>query len=222
MIKFPIERMLAVQTNEQIDEIAHHSKYWMYNNPNDDPRCHKFKEKKVHRDFIRFTKEYRSNLMEMIQDRLLKYNQSRKRWYDKKRVEPTNYNSFERVGIDWYVTTEGNKKKLALHHRTAEIMDRIGANSYIVRYCDTGHYHPVNVDRMHKLLPIDDVSDGLTRSARRHVRQSVTFEMRRKRRRRINTSSKKRLRDQNIEIMQDLNLNKPRKRHKKNKKSMEA
>ena len=211
-IKFPIERLLQVQTEQEIEDIANDSIFW-FHDTSSDPRCHKFKVNPEHRHFIRFSKEHRSKLTQMIKKRLARYNKDRKRLYDSRRIQPTHYSNLERVGVDWYVTTEGNARKLAINQRIAEIIDKVGENAYIVRYVDTGHYQPVNVDRLYKMIEIKDDPDGLTKSGRRHLLKSSSYQQRKNRRKRARAKVKKTKQNQNIT---DNQSQPARKRRKKN------
>jgi len=130
-----------------------------------------------HRAFIRKQQHHRTALHDMINSRVLKYNQYRKSLYDEHRAPPTHYLSGEHVKIDWSSGMVGNKAKLSINRREAEIIDRIGENAYIVRYVDNGYYQPVNVDRMYKMIQsnVSKITDEpMTVSASRHEAESKT------------------------------------------------
>ena len=78
--------------------------------------------------------DYRDHLKKEITATMDKYNQQRKRYYDKNRIPPREYVNDECVYVDVSVGKVGNKAKLPINRKRAHIIDKIGDNAYVVRY----------------------------------------------------------------------------------------
>ena len=92
-------------------------------------------------------------------------------------------------------------KKLPINRVHGVIVDKIGDNAYTLRLSKSHRYVPVNVSQIYKILPVkadeSKSNDGLTNSARTHIKtgQTVTAKIHdRHRKRKQATERRKRKR----------------------------
>ena len=123
-----------------------------------------------HRAYIKLMTQHRKVLQKEITANQKKYGQKMKRNFDSKRDPPRRYRVNQDIYVDQAVGKVGNQKKLGINRKHGIIMDKIGSNTYVVRY-DDGRTEPVNVERMYSISMID-AKPSVRLSNHKHLRRS--------------------------------------------------
>ena len=67
-----------------------------------------------------------------------RYDEQRKRYFDKKRSEPTKYEKGDKVVVDTTAAKVGNKAKLNINRKRAVIIDKMNDITPAVKYSNLG------------------------------------------------------------------------------------
>ena len=123
--------------------------------------------KKV-RDYVKSMEQHRNVLLEEIKSNMKRYDEQRKRYFDKKRSEPTKYEKGDKVVVDTTAAKVGNKAKLNINRKRAVIIDKQNDNCYVVRYND-GKKEAVNIKRIYRFTAPQQSNNNRTVTRRRVV-----------------------------------------------------
>ena len=123
--------------------------------------------KKV-RDYVKSMEQHRNVLLEEIKSNMKRYDEQRKRYFDKKRSEPAKYEKGDKVVVDTTAAKVGNKAKLNINRKRAVIIDKQNDNCYVVRYND-GKKEAVNIKRIYRFTAPQQSNNNRTVTRRRVV-----------------------------------------------------
>ena len=107
------------------------------------------------RNYIKELKKHRGLLHKEMKENMNRYDAIRKRYYDKFRTQPHEYNVGDQVLIDVGVGKVGNKKKLNINRKAAEIILKLNDNAYMVQYADNKK-EAVNLERIYLVKSSDE------------------------------------------------------------------
>ena len=172
IVKLPIDRIFDFNVEDVAEKAAE-----KYKNPMD-ARLRPMRMDAEHRAYIKMMSQHRRILQREVIQNQNKYASQMKKTYDSKRVPPTRYRVNQEIYVDHSVGKTGNERKLGINRKHAMIMDKIGANTYVVKY-DDGKLEPVNVERMYTISIIDAEP-----STRRATKNKLFRQRRRQKKRR--------------------------------------
>ncbi|MCP4478195.1 MAG: transposase family protein, partial [Planctomycetaceae bacterium] len=123
-----------------------------------------------HRAYVSKMAEYYDKMDKHIKANMLKYNKQRKTYFDKNRIDATEYQNMTEVWVDADERKVGNARKLPINRMHGTIIDRIGENAYTIQLTKSGKYMPVNVSQIYREIPVmanaTKSEDGLTKAAK--------------------------------------------------------
>ena len=163
IVKLPIDRVFDFDVEDVATKCAKE-----YKNPMD-ARLRPMRMDAEHRAYIKLMHKHRKVLQQEVINNQNQYASKMKKTYDSKRVAPTRYRVNQEVYVDHSVGKQGNERKLGINRKHAKIMDKIGANTYVVKY-DDGKMEPVNVERMYT-ISIIDASPPIRRSHKNYLKR---------------------------------------------------
>jgi len=135
-IKIPSERVLSQNIDKTVEDNVN-----VYNTDN-------MKLSTAVKQYIELLKQQRDILLSEVRQNMEKYDEQRKRYYDKHRVKPAHFMSGEQVLVDFGVGKTGNVRKMSINRKRAVIVDKLSDNAYTVQY-ENGKYDKINVDRLY-------------------------------------------------------------------------
>ena len=180
IVKLPIDRVFKFDVDDVATKAAEE-----FRNPMD-ARMRPLRVDAEHRSYIKLMNQHRQILQKEIIANQKEYGKKMKKQFDSKRVPPRRYRVNQDIYVDQSVGKVGNSKKLGINRKHGIIMDKIGANTYVVRY-DDGRTEPVNVERMYTISVID--AKPSTRHSHRKYKRRSDKRRSNKRRREMDSDS---------------------------------
>ena len=137
IVKRPSQRILSQNMNNVIENSVN-----TYNTEN-------MKLSDKVKIYIKLLEKQRDILSSEIEQNMKKYDEQRKKYYDKTRKQPKHFEDGAQVVVDFGVGKTGNVQKFNINRKRAVIVDKISENVYVVRY-ENGKYDKINIERLYR------------------------------------------------------------------------